>query len=135
MRISQCFTLTKSLLSAFILSFLFIINANSQSRDDCLMCHEDPDLSIIRNGRTISLFVNTAILDKSVHKDVDCALCHADAAVADYPHAENLAKVSCGTCHEEPDRRFFAGIHGQALKMGDSHAPDCKECHRSESVV
>ena len=135
MRINLRLALIKSILLIFILSFLFIFNAQSQSRDDCLMCHEDPDLSTVRNGRTFSLFVNTAILDKSVHKDVDCALCHADAAVADYPHAENLTKVSCGNCHEEPDRRFFAGIHGQALKMGDSHAPDCKECHGTHDIL
>ncbi len=99
------------------------------------MCHGDPGLTAERNGRTVSMFVNTNVLDKSVHKNVDCALCHKDAAVADYPHPERLAPVDCGSCHTEPAKRFYAGIHGQALRQGDTYAPDCKECHGTHDIL
>ncbi len=135
MRIYSPFSLIKNVLAVLFLNFLFINHLNAQSRDDCLMCHEDPDLSTERNGRNFSLFVNTSILDRSVHQDVDCALCHPDAAVSDYPHAETLATVDCGSCHDKPYRRFNAGIHGQAMKLGDSHAPNCKECHGNHGIL
>lgn len=127
--------LVSKLITLFIFSLLFINNLNAQSNEDCLMCHEDPDLSTERNGRTISLFVNTSILEKSVHRDVDCALCHKEAGAGDFPHAENLARVDCETCHAEPGRKFNAGIHGQAFKLGDSNAPDCKECHGRHDIL
>ncbi len=131
---SPCYVI-KNIIAILLFFSLFSNHLNAQSREDCLMCHEDPDLSTERNGRMFSLFVNTTILDRSVHKDVDCALCHTDAAVSDYPHAENLATVDCGSCHEKPDRRFNTGIHGQALKLGDIHAPDCKECHGNHDIL
>ncbi|MCF8405771.1 MAG: cytochrome c3 family protein [Bacteroidales bacterium] len=109
--------------------------AYSQSNDDCMMCHEDPELTTERQGRTISVYVNLSIFQNSVHKDVDCVLCHAEADVEDFPHNEVLAPVICGDCHDEAQIMFDKGIHGQALKLNALYAPDCKECHGGHNVL
>ena len=38
----------------------------AQSNDDCLMCHQDKDLTGTKNDKNYSVFVNTAILKKSL---------------------------------------------------------------------
>jgi len=120
-----------------ILLLLFSLPSKAAARDDeeCLVCHEDPALTAIRNGKTVSRFVNKNILTKSVHKDVSCDQCHPDAKVDDYPHPENLNPVNCGSCHDKPMKDFDTGIHGQALKLKVMYAPDCKECHGSHDIM
>ena len=118
-------------LPLFFLSYLL----SGQSNTDCLMCHEDPAMSVIRQGKTISLFVNEKTLENSVHKGIECTSCHPDAAVAEFPHPEDLAPVDCGFCHDEAMKQYDMGIHGQALKLKALYAPDCKECHGSHDVL
>ncbi|PKP29539.1 MAG: hypothetical protein CVU00_15155 [Bacteroidetes bacterium HGW-Bacteroidetes-17] len=65
----------------------------SQSNEDCMMCHEDQELTMVKGGKTISVFVKASIIGKSVHKDVDCTSCHEDANVEEFPHPERLKVV------------------------------------------
>jgi hypothetical protein len=107
----------------FILLVYSINPVYSQSDEDCMMCHEDPELTTERKGRTVSMFVNTNILKNSVHKDVECSSCHPEAGADDFPHAENLPPVECGFCHDIAQERFDSGIHGQALRLNALYAP------------
>jgi predicted CXXCH cytochrome family protein len=118
-----------------VIFFSIIAYSFSQSNDDCLMCHDDKGLTKVKNGKTISLYVPPTSLSKSVHKSVPCASCHKDAAVADFPHPENLNPVNCGSCHKMPQMQYNAGVHGQALRLNAQHAPDCKECHGKHDVL
>ena len=108
--------------TTLILACLFLIlnNLSAQPNEDCLMCHEDPGLTTVRHGKTVSLYENGKVLNKSVHKDVTCASCHTDAAVEEFPHPEILKPVNCGSCHKNAKKYFDAGIHGQALKLNES---------------
>jgi len=106
-----------------------------QANEDCLMCHEDPELTTVRQGKTLSMFVNYSILANSVHKDVLCSECHPDAFVEEYPHSEILNPVNCGNCHNPPQQQFEKGIHGQALQLKALYAPDCKECHGTHNIL
>ncbi len=119
----------------FLLSFGLSNLASAQSNDDCLMCHGDQSLSVVRQGKIHYLYVNDDILKNSVHKDLECASCHPDAAVEEFPHPENLAPVDCGFCHDDAMSDFNKGIHGQALKLKALYAPNCKECHGSHDVL
>lgn len=110
------------------------VGIRAQSNEDCLMCHEDPDLYAMRNGKRVSMYVKPDALSHSVHKDLDCAYCHEDAAVEEFPHAERLQPVNCGNCHDEAMTRFDAGAHGQALRLGAIYAPNCAECHGSHDI-
>jgi len=70
-----------------------------------------------------------------MHKDVECASCHPDAAVEEFPHPEILEPVDCGFCHDEANEKFEMGIHGQALKLKALYAPTCNECHGGHNVL
>ena len=107
----------------------------AQSNEDCMMCHEDPELITERKGQVISMFVNLSIFGNSVHGDLDCVMCHEDADVEEFPHNDMLAPVNCGNCHDEATAKFEKGIHGQALKLNALYAPSCGECHGSHNIL
>ncbi|MEE4258542.1 MAG: cytochrome c3 family protein [Bacteroidales bacterium] len=119
----------------FLLLVCSINPSYSQSDEDCMMCHEDPELTTERRGRTVSMFVDLRTLNNSVHKDVECSSCHPEAGADDFPHAENLPTVECGFCHDIAQERFDSGIHGQALRLNALYAPDCKECHGTHDIL
>ena len=121
----------------FLVSFL-IIGANTlsaQSNEDCMMCHEDSELTTERNGMEVSMFVDTAIFMKSVHTEMDCIYCHEDADVEDFPHAEKLMPVNCANCHDEAFDYFNKGIHGVALRNNQPFAPGCADCHGGHDIL
>ena len=107
----------------------------SQTNDDCLTCHSDQELTKMRAGKKVSLFVKPDALSKSVHKDLECVSCHEEAAVSEFPHPENLKPVNCGNCHDAPMNDYLEGIHGKAFKQNDHNAPSCKDCHGSHQIV
>lgn len=124
------------LILLFLLCSVTAINAvYSQSNEDCMMCHEDPELTMEKNGKTISVFVQTSVINKSPHKDVDCASCHVDADVEDFPHPEKLNTVECGSCHPVSEMQFASGIHGKVFSQNGLYAPDCKECHGTHDIL
>jgi len=131
---------SNSLLKYFIIVILLcstkIITA--QSDEDCMMCHEDPELIVERDGKMISMLVDTNVLFRSAHNEVSCYECHNDVDTEDYLHGDQLRKlkpVNCSECHETTTLQFDAGIHGQALKLNEPYAPDCKECHGAHDIL
>ncbi len=125
-----------TLYAAIILLCGFLINHSySATNEDCQMCHSDPDLTMERQGRTVSAFVNFGVFSKSVHKNLDCVDCHYDADVEDFPHPEKLAGIDCANCHSDEGDEFYQGIHGIALKRGAPYAPTCKECHGVHDIL
>ncbi len=115
-------------LSLFLLFFI-IPHVLATSNEDCEACHSDPDLTGMMGGRTVSMYVDFQKFAGSTHKDLDCISCHMDAEVEDFPHEEQLEKVSCGMCHDVAEERFLEGIHGRALQRNAPYAPTCSECH------
>src|SRR5690606_9781712 len=93
----------------------------SQTNDDCLTCHNDPDLSKIRAGKKVSLYVKPEALNNSVHSSLECTFCHSEAAVSEFPHPETLAPVNCGDCHDVAMTDFLGGIHGDAFSKNDKN--------------
>ena len=116
-----------------ITSFTGLVHA--QADEDCLMCHEDRELTGMLNGRNISMFVDTSIFAHSVHHSNTCLSCHADAADEGFPHADDLKPVNCGTCHTQELANNVRGAHGQSLLRNDPNAPSCKECHGHHDVL
>ena len=119
----------------FLLCIIFNTSLTATTNEDCALCHEDPELTTKRQGRTISLYVDFKKYSESVHKDSDCTSCHIDADVEEFPHPERLEKVTCGNCHDSADEAFSAGIHGRALKRGAPYAPTCNECHGEHYIL
>lgn len=120
-----------------ILVFLLLTTQQtfSQTNDDCLTCHNDPDLSKIRAGKKVSLYVKPEALNNSVHSSLECTFCHSEAAVSEFPHPETLAPVNCGDCHDVAMTDYLGGIHGAAFSKNDKNAPSCKECHGTHQII
>lgn len=129
------------LVRIFVLFLTFVISVGgimSQSNEDCMMCHEDPELITERDGVEKNWFVPLSIINNSVHKNVSCIECHNDVNIDELAHADQLKrlkKVDCGSCHREKNMQFKKGIHGQALSLNEPYAPDCKECHGTHNVL
>lgn len=109
-----------------------------QSNEDCLMCHEDKELTMERNGKTVRLFMAGTELYNTVHKGLQCAECHVEANPDEFPHADNttpMPAVNCASCHKASGIQFDKGIHGSAFAANDPYAPDCKECHGTHVIL
>ncbi|TNF84915.1 MAG: hypothetical protein EP299_00140, partial [Acidobacteria bacterium] len=81
------------------LALLIPLTASTQENEDCLMCHEDPDLTGTRDGLEISVHVDPEVFSASIHADVDCIMCHMDLEGTDF-HDEEVEPVDCSMCHD-----------------------------------
>lgn len=110
----------------------------AQTDEECLMCHEDPELYMVKNGKNVSLFATRDALINSVHSNVECASCHIEQDAANFPHSEGVNKmpvVNCGNCHKAAEMQYLQGIHGQAFSRNEPYAPTCKECHGTHKIL
>ena len=110
-------------------------SVHAQSVDDCMMCHEDPDLTTERNGREISLGVDVDVFRHSVHGEFECINCHMDLEGTDFPHTENVEPVQCGMCHDEVAEKYSKSTHGELADAGEQLAPRCWDCHGSHDII
>lgn len=97
------------------------------SNEDCLGCHEDPEL-LSDDGRSVG--VNSDGFKSSVHVDLSCVDCHDQPAdFEDIPHFQVYRRVDCASCHKEATVTFGESFHGLALANGTPNAPSCCACH------
>ena len=71
----------RAVLTALALGLLTLIpvaSIDAQSNDDCMMCHEDPELVGTRNGAEVSVAVDPKAFAASVHADFSCIDCHME---------------------------------------------------------
>jgi len=103
---------------------------------DCLDCHEDKELTKTNaQGRTISLYVDAAVLARSVHRTNWCVSCHQDITEK-HPDDEVPAKPAhCDTCHAPQTASYGASVHGQALQSGKEGAATCADCHGKHDIL
>ena len=110
------------------------------SNSDCLECHSDKTLAATNAaGRTVSLFVDPAVLAASVHHTNSCASCHNDIT-GNHPDDKLAPRaVDCARCHLEPSLSYTASVHGVAHRDGATngthHAPVCADCHGAHGVL
>jgi cytochrome b subunit of formate dehydrogenase len=94
---------------------------------DCFVCHGEANMTkTLPDASVKSLYVEAAVFGTSVHAKEGCTSCHADAA--ELPHEEGLAKVNCGSCHDEA-QPYEKSPHGQLLKNGGKDVNGCSDCH------
>ena len=120
-----------------LLSILIMCSSGfawAQSLDDCMMCHEDRDLTGERKGKEYSVHVNLNKFSGSVHIDLECIDCHADLDGVELPHEEELELVDCGMCHDEIAEEYSHSLHGIAVKKGLRLAPQCWDCHGTHDI-
>jgi hypothetical protein len=102
------------------------------ANDDCVTCHGDPGAKR-DDGRSIAVDVRQ--FEGSIHAPLACVDCHADLAKAGLPHEPKLAKVNCGSCHEDIAGKFHDSIHSWVKeKAGLVSAPACADCHGRHDI-
>ncbi|MBD3402894.1 hypothetical protein GF420_08355 [candidate division GN15 bacterium] len=107
----------------------------SQSNDDCFMCHSDPDLTVERGGREISMYVDEETHAGSVHGFLECVDCHQALMDAELPHDSEVEDVDCSFCHDEVAEIYAGSMHGQLAEAGEDLAPQCWDCHSKHNVL
>lgn len=101
----------------------------------CLSCHDDPDITMEKNGKTISLEVKKFIFSKSVHSSLNCEKCHVGFDPENIPHKEKIEPVNCLSCHSDDVSKHK--FHPQMLKatgIGGRDDINCKNCHGYHNV-
>lgn len=107
----------------------------SQDNEICIECHDDPDLTKMRRGIEISLYVNEEQLEGSPHEGFSCVDCHEDLyGVEDFPHAKNLDLPFCGNCHEGAQEEFIEHFFNSLREKGYTTIPTCTDCHGTHHV-
>jgi cytochrome b subunit of formate dehydrogenase/uncharacterized protein with PIN domain len=97
---------------------------------DCLRCHSKKDLSMIRDGQTISLYIDSAMTQSSIHRNIACAQCHTGASPEHERSCATITtKVDCSICHDEVVKTYNSSTHGILSERGDPNAPLCRDCH------
>jgi mono/diheme cytochrome c family protein len=109
----------------------------------CLVCHRNNIGTSMKNGESLSVFVNEAVLGSSVHGGLKCTECHTEFSKTRHPmrsfgsrrvYSIDLAQL-CWKCHSETFKKYEASIHFEKLKAGDLKSPACTDCHGAHSVV
>lgn len=130
--------------SALLIALAFTVQANcgttsgkavsflqqQPSNDDCLACHSDKSMSMDRNGKEISLFVDEKVLQVSPHKKLECVSCHDGFNPEEMPHKENIQPIDCMTCHKDAKiKHLFHPRMMLASKNAEGKDVSCKSCH------
>ena len=101
--------------------------------NNCLLCHDNPDLTKTTTGGEKSLYVSEELLNTTAHRFIDCTTCHSYE-----PHevASPLTKLSlaekCGSCHKYEYKLHLQSIHGQQLVHGNPDVATCIDCHSTK---
>ncbi len=117
---------------------LVALTAFGQSNDDCLMCHSDRGLTATKQGRIISLFVDVARLQRSVHGSFSCVDCHPGLDPSETPHARVIRPVDCQQCHDSGS--YQKSVHGRPVTGPDGEvvraaAAGCTDCHGTHEIL
>ena len=102
------------------------------ANEDCLVCHGEADAKRA-DGRSVA--VDVKHFEASIHGPLSCVDCHAGAG-KELPHPDTLAKVSCGSCHEDVAGKYHDSMHAFAKeKAGFAGAPLCADCHGKHDIL
>jgi cytochrome b subunit of formate dehydrogenase/nitrate/TMAO reductase-like tetraheme cytochrome c subunit len=104
------------------------------SDQSCMKCHAKADIFKVVNGNKVSLTVNKANLQNSVHKNIPCVACHSDISPKHPRPCDTAGRVDCGNCHAEVAEKYFASDHGKAYQSKNPQAPYCTNCHGTHLV-
>ncbi|MDR3611663.1 MAG: cytochrome b/b6 domain-containing protein [Ignavibacteriaceae bacterium] len=132
--LSKMRTTIKLLLLVGVLTF-YPVRGIAQTNDDCLTCHSDNKMTMTKNGKEVSIFVDTKIIGGSAHKNLSCISCHVGFNPDEVPHKEKIEPIDCKSCHRDaplkhqfhPDMIKKVSISGQET--------DCKKCHGTHDII
>jgi len=109
-------------------------NAVADANEKCMLCHENPNLQVERNGEKVSLAVDADKFKSSVHGMNTCTTCHAQQAkiphdpVATKAEVTRHASESCSLCHTAVVERFKLSEHAKSGQV------TCTSCHTAHEI-
>jgi len=150
---------SKGILSGSILflaaSFVFLIISSAfqpvladepDKNEACFVCHSNENLEMeFSSGEVISIFVDRAGYESSVHgqNGTACTACHTYNY--DYPHPEFAATTYrefslelypvCTECHHEQIDEIRDNVHMVALAAGNPEVAVCTDCHGNHNIL
>lgn len=109
----------------------------------CLMCHRSRLSMTMKNGESLSVFVDETSLRSSAHGNLQCSACHSEFSKAQHPvRAFNnkreyiLAGIKlCNKCHADAYAQYEKSIHYSLFKSDNPKAPSCTDCHGAAHSV
>jgi Outer membrane cytochrome MtrC/MtrF-like, domains II/IV/Cytochrome c7 and related cytochrome c len=111
----------------------------------CGRCHGNPALAKQYGLPNVyALYIDSihafALSREGLLVAATCSSCHGAHRILSTtdPHSSTYRSnvpATCGSCHAGVEARYFAGVHGKALKAGNATAPVCTTCHTVHSIV
>lgn len=127
-------------------SGLLLDPSEPEGNSACLECHSQ-QLTMVRDGQTISVHVDPETYENSVHGIISCSRCHAEAGAE---HAADPSKPlglptgralrvlkseGCVKCHAGLyPASYNQSFHGIAVANGDERAATCVDCHGVHNI-
>ncbi|MDP1808867.1 MAG: hypothetical protein Q8L35_04950 [Actinomycetota bacterium] len=118
-----------------------------QNRWGCLSCHSNRSLSKFLGGREVSLFIDSNIIGKSMHKQIACIDCHTNFSYDEHPAKSptdfaKVAGLACMKCHPYQAYLYKNSVHGRLAlqnKLGKiagkpAEPALCSSCHGSHDI-
>lgn len=136
--------ITRIILTLFILgtsTAVFSQVANTA----CFDCHDDPEFTMEKKGKEISINVNPKKFSMSAHADLSCVECHIGYDPDEEPHTEVAKPVDCAACHDDNTKHMMRSAHAAELNCfschSNVHLPEpkdfaknnCVSCHKDEN--
>ena len=108
--------------------------------EGCLRCHAAQGLNANFDGKTVSLYVDKAKYEVSMHGTMPCTYCHTN--ITDYPHIGALkgkalaAQVNgeCRRCHKDVAPDYNKSVHGQVNSAEGRQNAFCSDCHGIHNI-
>lgn len=139
----------------FLILFLFgfynlynnPVKSYTKSDEECFICHEDQNLTMKKEEKKVSLYVNQKEFKASVHNSLYCNNCHIDYNPEQIPHNPQNNIVNCLKCHDNIEHNP-KDVH-RNIKCGNCHDYHyvkfaknlsqnqnefCLQCHKSKDV-
>ena len=109
----------------------------------CISCHRNQLVMSMKNGESLSLYVDQSMVGNSVHGKLKCTECHVGFSKTVHPVRSFNSKRdyailtadTCRKCHEEASKQFETSVHLSLLKTGNLKAPTCTDCHGAHGVA
>ncbi len=126
--------------TCWLFVFLLCSSLAAQENSDCLGCHEDPELTAERDGKTVPMFFDAERFKLSVHASVDCIACHtALDGVKDFLAPGRQAEARRVRQLPRSERSssmaaYWGSTHGKGVTEGNLNAPLCQDCHGNHYV-
>jgi predicted CXXCH cytochrome family protein len=131
-------TRTNKISLIFAILMILVGRSFAQNNEACLECHKDPDITIDRKGKSVSLTVHKEVLMRSPHAKLKCVQCHLNFDPDQMPHKEKIEPVNCLGCHADaPSKHDFhpAGVLKNTAGVKLPTFFDCKSCHGKHDIT